>query len=154
MKVYIGPSLLQMKQRKSPSFWEFISERHTRWAFLPSHSQALLCEQAWHLLSLVHAPRFCQDCGIRCTWWMTCLAAVAVAACTDHESSCWLFSSFVLTRPKVFVGRGDALRLLIILGWDIDSAAHKTTNSSSWEATTKEKPFPNKCSCWIDRKKF
>lgn len=28
---------------------------------------------------------------------------------------CWLFSSYVLTQPKVFVGRGGALCLMIIL---------------------------------------
>lgn len=40
---------------------------------------------------------------------------LAAAVCTDHESSCWFFSPDILTQPKVFVGRGAALCVMIIL---------------------------------------
>lgn len=57
------------------------------------------------------------------------LGAAAVAACTDHESSCWLLS-YTLTQSSL-AGRGAALRLGIVLCRDIDSAAHKDTHLSS-----------------------
>lgn len=125
--------------KKKPQLLRVHQSKTYPWTFLPSDS---FCGEARRsFLFFTFLPFAGMVVGYEWGTWPLLLSPPAQIL--NPPAGCFLLISWHSLKSLLDVELHFAWRLFCLLG--TDSAAHKNTNSSHWEAANKGKPLPNKC---------